>query len=114
MESDDPEDQEVVSKVSMYFPPEEFGGTHVNISGAGLAAHSPNKENAIRLIEYLATEEAQRYYALENNEFPVLDEMELPDVLQRFGSFENDTINVSMYGTNNPVAIRVMDRAGWR
>ena len=114
MQSDTEEDQEIASQVSMYFPPEEYGGTHINISGAGLAANSPNEENAIRFIEYLATEEAQQFYAIANNEFPVLDGMELPDVLEQFGDFDSDGVNVAMYGINNPVAIRVMDRAGWR
>lgn len=114
MQSDVPEDQEVASQVANYFPPEEYGGAHVNISGAGVAANSPNEENAIRFIEYLATEEAQQYYAIANNEFPVLDGMELPDVLDEFGQFDTDGINVAAYGSNNPAAIRVMDRAGWR
>ena len=114
MGSDAEEDREVASQVSMYFPPEEYGGTHVNISGAGVAANSPNEENAIRFIEYLATEQAQEYYAIANNEFPVLEGMELPDVLDQFGNFDTDGINVAVYGNNNPIAIRVMDRAGWR
>jgi len=114
MQSDAAEDQEVASQVAMYFPPVEYGGAHVNISGAGVAANSPNEENAIRFIEYLATEEAQQYYAIANNEFPVLDGMELPDVLDEFGQFDTDGINVAAYGSNNPAAIRVMDRAGWR
>lgn len=114
MQSEAPEDQEVASQVAMYFPPEEHGGAHVNISGAGVAANSPNKENAVRFIEYLATEEAQQYYAIANNEFPVLNGMDLPDVLGDFGQFDTDGINVAAYGNNNPTAIRVMDRAGWR
>lgn len=114
MQSDAPEDEEVASQVAMYFPSEEHGGAHVNISGAGVAANSPNEANAIRFIEYLATEEAQEYYAIANNEFPVLDGMELPDVLDQFGEFDTDGINVAVYGSNNPIAIQVMDRAGWR
>lgn len=114
MNSDSEEDREVASQVGMYFPPEEHGGTHVNISGAGVAANSPNEENAIRFIEYLATEEAQEYYAIANNEFPVLTNMELPEVLGQFGNFDTDGVNVAMYGINNPMAIRVMDRAGWK
>ncbi|WP_234571974.1 Fe(3+) ABC transporter substrate-binding protein [Rhodohalobacter sp. 614A] len=112
--SDSEEDREVASQVAMYFPADEHGGAHVNISGAGVAANSPNKENAIRFIEYLATEEAQQYYAIANNEFPVLTTMELPEVLGQFGNFDTDGVNVAMYGINNPTAIRVMDRAGWR
>lgn len=114
MQSDTEEDQEVASQVSMYFPTIDYGGTHVNISGAGVAANSPNEDNAIRFIEYLASEQAQEYYAIANNEFPVIQDMELPEVLDQFGDFETDGVNVAVYGENNPTAIRVMDRAGWR
>ena len=114
MQSVDEQDQEVAEKVAIYFPPAEFGGAHVNISGTGIAANSPNKENAIRFIEYLATEEAQQLYSIGNNEFPILQDMEVPGVLGEFGSFDSDAVNVTSYGENNPLAIRLMDRAGWR
>ncbi len=114
MQSDTDEDIEVASRVAMYFPSIEYGGTHVNISGAGIAANSPNRENAVRFLEYLATEDAQMLYAIGNNEFPVLDGMELPEELQQFGDYDSDAVNVTAYGTNNPIAIRLMDRVGWR
>ena len=114
MQSGEEQDQEVAQKVDIYFPSAEFGGAHVNISGAGIAANSPNKENAIRFIEYLATEEAQQLYSIGNNEFPILQDMEVPGVLGEFGSFDSDAVNVTSYGENNPLAIRLMDRAGWR
>ena len=114
MASDAQEDQEVASQVDMHFPTEENGGTHVNISGGGIAVNSPNEENATRFLEYLVTEEAQRLYAMANNEFPIISGMELPPVLDQFGAFESDAVNVTAYGENNPEAIRLMDRAGWR
>ena len=112
--SDQEEDREVAEQVAIYFPTEEYGGTHVNISGAGIAVNSPNRENATRFLEYLATEEAQEFYAIGNNEFPILDGMELPPILEQFGAIESDAVNVTSYGENNPEAIRLMDRAGWR
>ncbi|WP_340103688.1 Fe(3+) ABC transporter substrate-binding protein [Rhodohalobacter sp. 8-1] len=114
MESEDQEDQEVANQVAMHFPSEENGGSHVNISGAGIAANAPNEANATRFLEYLVTEEAQRLYAVANNEFPIIGGMELPPVLEQFGTFESDAVNVTAYGENNPEAIRLMDRAGWR
>ncbi len=108
------QDQEVAEKVDIYFPPAEVGGAHVNISGAGVAAYSPNRENAVRFIEYLATEEAQQLYSIGNNEFPILQTMDIPGVLGEFGAFESDAVNVTSYGKNNPLAIRLMDRVGWR
>lgn len=114
IESQQQEDREVADQVGIYFPPAEYGGAHVNISGAGLAANSPNKENATRFLEYLVTEEAQRLYAIANNEFSILEEIELPGVLRSFGEIESDAVNVTSYGENNPEAIRLMDRVGWR
>lgn len=107
-------DREVASTVDIYFPPFEYGGTHVNISGAGIAANSPNRENAVRFLEYLATGESQLIFAIGNNEFPVLDGLDLPEELLRFGDYDSDAVNVTMYGTNNPRSIRIMDRVGWR
>lgn len=112
--SNSEQDQEVASRVDINFPEQEYGGAHVNISGAGIAANSPNLENAIRFLEYLATEEAQDLYAVRNNEFPVLYGIELPGALHEFGSFESNAVNVAVYGENNPLAIRLMDRVGWR
>lgn len=114
MQSDANADVEIATSVSIYFPPKEYGGTHVNISGAGIAANSPNRENALRFLEYLATAEAQLLFAVGNNEFPVLDGLELPDELLKFGNYDSDAVNVTTYGTNNPRAIRLMDRVGWR
>lgn len=112
--SDQEEDREVADAVDIWFPPAEYGGAHVNISGAGMAANSPNRENAIQFIEYLASPEAQQLYAIGNNEFSILDDLQLPEVLARFGDYESDAVNVTSYGENNPAAIRLMDRAGWR
>jgi iron(III) transport system substrate-binding protein len=114
IQSENDEDRDVASRVGIYFPSAEYGGTHVNISGAGIAANSPNRGNAVRFLEYLATGEAQLIFAVGNHEFPVLNGIDITGVLEQFGEFEGDAINVSVYGTNNPRAIRLMDRAGWR
>jgi iron(III) transport system substrate-binding protein len=107
-------DREVAGRVGIYFPPAEFGGAHVNISGAGLAAHSPNEEHAIRFLEFLTMPEAQNIFAGANYEFPVVHDAEVPEILRDFGDFDSDAVNVSAYGINNPDAIRLMDRVGWR
>lgn len=112
--SSEQEDREVASQVAIYFPGEEYGGAHVNISGAGITRHSPNHDNAVRFLEYLTTEDAQQLYSIANNEFPIIDSLELPEVLRDFGTFDSDAVNVTSYGENNPDAIRLMDRAGWR
>ena len=107
-------DQSVAEQVGIYFPSGEYGGAHVNISGAGMAAHSPNRENAIRFLEYLTQPKSQSYFAGGNFEFPVVADTDIPEILTRFDPFESDAVNVAAYGTNNPAAIRLMDRVGWR
>ncbi|MFU8812907.1 MAG: Fe(3+) ABC transporter substrate-binding protein [Balneolaceae bacterium] len=112
--SDQASDREVAQQVAIFFPPSEFGGTHVNISGAGIAKYAPNYDHAVRFIEYLATPDAQALFSVGNMEFPISDKVELPTVLEQFGDFQSDLVNVSSYGENNPAAVRLMDRAGWR
>ncbi len=112
--SESESDRASAAQVEIYFPPHEHGGTHVNISGAGIAVNSPNRENAIRFVEYLTQPEAQHYFASGNHEFPIVEGIPVSDVLESFGKFESDAINVAAYGNNNPEAIRLMDRAGWR
>lgn len=107
-------DRSVAEQVDIYFPSAEFGGTHVNISGAGIAVHSPNRDNATRFLEYLSSEDAQKIFAIGNLEYPAVEGIALPELLELFGTFESDAVNVSSYGANNPDAIRLMDRVGWR
>lgn len=112
--SDDPADQEVVEQVGIFFPNQDGRGAHTNISGAGVVATAPNRENAIRFIEFLTTPEAQQIFAEGNNEFPVVEGIEASEIAEGLGDFETDDVNVSAYGENNPEAVRIMDRAGWR
>src|SRR3546814_20783558 len=72
MASEKPEDQAVVAKLQVIFPNQDDRGTHVNVSGAGVARHAPNKANAIRFLEYLASPDAQRFFTDGNDEFPVV------------------------------------------
>ena len=70
--------------------------------------------NAVKFLEYLTTPEAQEYYIGGNNEYPINEEAEWADVLEEFGQYKSDAVNVSALGRNNPEAIRIMDRAGWK
>jgi iron(III) transport system substrate-binding protein len=112
--SDDPADQEVADQVDIFFPNQDGRGAHVNISGAGVVATAPHRENAIRFIEFLASPEAQEVFARGNNEFPVVDGVAASEIARGFGEFEADDVSVASYGENNPEAVRIMDRAGWR
>ncbi len=108
--SDKPEDQEISEKVAAFFP----NRTHVNISGIGLVATAPNKDNGIAFMEYLVSQDAQDIFAKGNNEYPVIEGGKADPVILEFGPFEADDVNVAAYGSNNPDAIAVMDRAGWK
>lgn len=113
---DDEADKEAASKVEFVFPNqgEDGRGAHINISGAGILKNAPNKENAVRFLEYLTTPEAQEHYISGNNEYPINEDADLADVLVEFGEYESDAVNVSALGRNNPEAIKIMDRAGWK
>lgn len=119
MTSDNEEDQAVADAVGIIFPnqegPDQEGrGAHANISGAGVAAHAPHKEAAVRFLDYLATPEAQSYFAAGNQEWPVVDGVKLSPVLEEWSGFEVDTVQMDSYGENNADALKAMDRAGWQ
>ena len=112
--SDDPADQEVAEAVGILFPNQDGRGAHTNVSGAAVVATAPHPENAVRLLEYLATPDAQRLFSEGSQEFPVVEGAAPSEAVQAFGDFEMDGVNVSVYGQHNAEAVRLMDRAGWR
>ncbi|NER21397.1 MAG: Fe(3+) ABC transporter substrate-binding protein [Symploca sp. SIO1C2] len=113
-QSDKPETQEMIAKVGVFFPNQEEDGTHVNISGGGVVATSPNQESAIKFLEYLATPEAQEIYANANNEIAAVTGVEPNATVAEFGEFQESEINVAALGKNNPEAVKLMDRVGWK
>jgi len=115
MRSDDPADQEVVEEVGWVFPNHDGRGTHVNISGAGMLANAPNPDAAVAFLEYLASDEAQRWLANGNNEYAVVAGVELDNpALERLGDFEADDLDVAVLGQNQTQAQILFDRAGWQ
>lgn len=109
-----PEDNAVVAKLAVIFPNQGDRGTHVNISGAGVAKHAPNRANAVAFLEYLAKREAQEYFAKGNYEFPVLAGVPLHPVIAGWAEFKEDQLNAAVFGRNNEAALKLMDRAGWK
>ena len=105
---------EIFDKIGVVFPNQEDRGAHVNISGAGVLKNAPHKEQAIAFLEYLATPKAQEFFALGNNEYPVVEGTPLNPVVEGFGEFKEDTTNVAAYGKNNADAVKIMDRSGWK
>ena len=103
-----------VEKVKILFPKFENGGTHINVSGAGVAKYAPNKDNAIKFIEFLASVKAQELFAVENFEYPVLNGVKSSEIVSSWGTFEDDNISINTLGENNKLAVKIFDKAGWK
>ena len=86
----------------------------LNLSGVGVVKGAPNKANAVKFIEFLASDRAQEVFAKGNNEYPIAPSAQTIPVLKQFGDFKEDKVNAAKFGNNNTEAIRMMDRAGWR
>jgi iron(III) transport system substrate-binding protein len=114
MNSKDTEEVKVGEQIGVFFPNQQTSGTHVNISGAGLTKHSKNKDNAIKLLEYLTDTEAQSLVAKENFEFPVNKQAELPELLKSWGEFKTQQIDFNKLGDHNAKAIEIMNKTGWK
>jgi len=112
--SDKPEDQAVVEKVGMIWPDQEGRGTHINASMAGITRYAPNRENAEKLLAFLLSDEAQRFYAEINHEFPVIPGVAASKTMQTYGDFKRDALPLEVLGVNNAAAVKTMDRAGWQ
>jgi iron(III) transport system substrate-binding protein len=112
--SSDPADQKVAEQIGVYFPNQEGRGTHVNISGAGVTKASQNRGNAIKLLEFLVSEEAQQSFAQANYEYPIRPDVPLNDTVQRWGDFKEDTVKLSTVGEHTRDAVRVFQEAQWQ
>jgi iron(III) transport system substrate-binding protein len=112
--SSNPEEVSVVQSIGIFFPNQETTGTHINVSGAGVARYAPNKENAVKFIEFLLSEEAQSLFALSNYEYPVNTNVKVSETLMQWGDFKEDTLNLSLLGENNKKAVILFDEGGWR
>ncbi|MCH7855406.1 MAG: Fe(3+) ABC transporter substrate-binding protein [Gemmatimonadetes bacterium] len=111
---EDERDRALVDKVGVFFPNQNDRGAHMNVSGAGVTAYSPNPDNALRLLEFLTDTEAQTSYAEANYEYPVKPGIAWAETLTEWGEFRPDTLNLSVLGELNTRAVMVFDRAGWR
>ena len=115
LKSNDAADKELVSKIGFIWPNQKTTGTHFNVSGAGVAANSPNKAAAIQFIEYLTSDEAQAYLAEGNNEWPIVKSVKVnnPQLLS-LGQYKADQTPIASIGRAQVLAQRIVDKAGWR
>jgi len=109
--SDKAEDKAVLNALGILFPNQDSRGTHINISGAGVLKHSPNRANAVAFLEYLTSEFAQRLFAEGNNEYPIAGEATGP--VATLGTFKEDQLNAQTLGVHQREAVELFDKAGW-
>jgi len=110
-----PEQQAAAKKVRPFFPNQDGRGTHMNISGGGVLKYAPNKANAIKLLEFLLTKEAQEHIVNNTYEYPMIEGVKPNQLIAQFGlNFKQDLkTKVSSYGKNQAAALKIMTEAGW-
>lgn len=114
LNSSDPQEREVGEQIGVFFPNQDGRGAHVNVSGAGVTRHASNRENAIRLLEFLVSNEAQEQYAQANYEYPVVDGVALAPSVASWGDFKEDSLDLSLLAEHNQDAVRIFDEVGWQ
>ncbi|MBK7471242.1 MAG: Fe(3+) ABC transporter substrate-binding protein [Betaproteobacteria bacterium] len=115
LRSEKPDEKKAMEAVAIVWPNQKSTGTHVNISGGGVLRTAPNKEAAIKFLEYLASDQAQVYFADGNNEWPVVAGVKTSNpALEAMGKFRAETINVGALARNQAAVQKIYDRAGWQ
>jgi iron(III) transport system substrate-binding protein len=114
LSSKDETTQEQANKVKVIWPNQADRGVHINISGVALAKNAPNKDAAIKLIDFLLSNESQLWYAKTNHEYPILANVAWSELLLSFGTFKAEQVPLSKLGDLNAAAVKMMDRAGWK
>ncbi len=114
LNSSDPEEVKVAENIGVFFPDQDGSGTHINVSGIGLTKHAKNNENAIKLMEFLTSEKAQKSFAEANYEYPVNPEVEASDLLKSWGEFKPQNIDLSLLGEYNTQAVKIFNEVGWK
>ena len=108
-------EREYAKKIKVLFPNQDNRGSHINISGAFVTKNAKNKDNAIKLIEFLADNKAQEIYAKQNHEYPIRQDINISDIVRSWGyPFKMDSMNLTNLGTLNDDAGKVFDIAKWK
>lgn len=115
MRSTKPEDRKIMEKIGIVWPNQQAQGVHINISGGGMLKTAPHKESAVKFLEYLVSDEAQRYFADGNNEWPAVPGVKTDnESLAALGSFKADQLPIATLAKNAALAQKIYDRAGWK
>ena len=106
-------DAEAIANIGWVFPAQNAEGAHMNLSGGGVAAHAPNRENAIKYLEYLASDQAQQYFSAGNDEYPAVPGVGLSPSVAALGLFRPDSVDLSEVAKNVPQAQIIFNQVGW-
>lgn len=100
-------------QISWIFPDQGGNGAHMNLSGGGVAAHAPNRDNAVKFMEYLTSKQAQRYFSDGNDEYPAVPGTALSPAVAELGFFKPDDVDLSAVAKNVPEAQKLFNEVGW-
>ena len=115
IKSDKADERAIMEKLRIVWPNSSGRGVHMNVSGGGVLKNSPNKENAVKFMEYLVSDEAQGYFANGNNEWPVVVSATIKnEALDAMGSFKPDPLNMIALGKNQRLAQEIVNRVGYK
>ena len=111
--AEETEQQEWASAIRLIFPNQQDRGAHINISGGGVAKYAPNKENAVKLLEFLVSEDAQQLYGEVNYEYPVVESVPMAEALSLWGQFKADSLPIEALAENASKAQMIINQTGW-
>lgn len=103
-----------IEQIGWVFPAQEAEGAHMNLSGGGIAANAPNLENAVKFLEYLASDQAQQYFSAGNDEFPAVPGVVVSESVAKLGEFKADEVDLSAVAKNVPEAQKIFNEVGWK
>ncbi|MEM7519607.1 MAG: extracellular solute-binding protein [Pseudomonadota bacterium] len=100
--------------IGWVFPAQNGEGAHMNLSGGGVAANAPNKENAVKFLEYLASDQAQQYFSAGNDEYPAVPGVAISPSVAALGMFRPDDVDLTKVAKNVPAAQQIFNEVGWK
>jgi iron(III) transport system substrate-binding protein len=114
LNGEDKKDVEIAKSLKIFFPAQNTTGTHMNISGAGVTQYAKNKENAIKLIEFLSSVDAQAVFAEANHEYPANPKAKISTTVSSWGTFKEDIIPLNEVGKNSKKAVEIATKGNWK